>query len=75
MSLKHNHESAPVWELVGALQDEHQIPSQVSEQVMSWFGEIQHGRWAMNVDAVLKQVGIGILRNYKVHLNDKCSLS
>ena len=39
---------------------------EVSRQVMSWFGEVKEGKWAMDVDATVKEVGVGIFRAYKV---------
>jgi sister chromatid cohesion protein DCC1 len=66
VSLPHSYNSAPVEELAACLADEHEIPRQVSTQVMSWFGVVREGKWAMDVDAVLKQIGLGILRRHKV---------
>lgn len=60
------HTSVPVEDLCSALSDDHDIPRTVSTQVMSWFGEITEGRWKMNVEGVVKEVGLGILRNHRV---------
>lgn len=62
--MKHN--SVPVEDLISALADEHEIRRAVSEQVISWFGETKAGQWAMDVAGVVKEIGLGILRNYKV---------
>jgi sister chromatid cohesion protein DCC1 len=35
---------------------------------MSWFGEIKDGRWKMDVEAIVKEMGLGILRNYRVRI-------
>lgn len=48
------------------LAEEHEVPRSVSEQVVSWFGDVRDGLWAMDVDIVVKEVGLGILRNHKV---------
>lgn len=61
-----SHEAAPVDDLVSALVDEHDIPRQVSNQVMSWFGQVEKGTWKMDVDAVVAEIGLGIIRHYKV---------
>jgi sister chromatid cohesion protein DCC1 len=65
-SLSLSHHAAPVEELTSALADEHEIPRQISTQVMSWFGDVREGKWKMDVDDVVKEVGLGILRNHKV---------
>lgn len=33
---------------------------------MSWFGEITTGKWKVDVESVMKEVGLGILRQHKV---------
>jgi hypothetical protein len=74
VSLSLPHHAAPKAELVSTISDEHEISKEVCTQVMSWFGEIRGDKWAMDVDAVLTEVGLGILRNYKVAFSD-CPLS
>jgi hypothetical protein len=61
-----SHEAADVEMLTDALTNDHDIPSQVSCQIMTWFGELTEGKWEMDVNAVIKEVGLGILSNYKV---------
>lgn len=51
--------------LTGTLQREHDISRTVSLQVLRWFGELNAGMWKMNVDEVLSELGLGILRNHK----------
>jgi len=46
--------------------DEHEIPREVSGQVISWFGFVKEGLWEMDVNAVIAEIGLGILRHYKV---------
>jgi len=65
LSLSLPHSAAPIEELTSALADEHEIPRSVSTQVMSWFGRIYEGKWGMDVDAILKEVGLSILSDHK----------
>ena len=53
-------------EIADILTEEHAISRQVSQQVISWFGEVKGGRWKMDVNAVIKEVGLSILRDHKV---------
>jgi len=70
VSLSMKHTSAPVEGLLSALADDHEVSRAVSEQVMKWFGEIKDGKWAMDVPSIVKEVGLGILRNHRVrHLH------
>ncbi|KAF8974485.1 sister chromatid cohesion protein Dcc1 [Flammula alnicola] len=52
VSLSMKHTSVSVEELSSALADEHEVARGVSTQIMSWF-------------AVVKEVGLGILRNHR----------
>ena len=67
VSLQEKHNSASVRVLADTLQDEHDIRPQVTKQVMGWFGDADEHRWKMDVPSVLKQVGLGILRTYRVY--------
>lgn len=77
-----HHTSASVEALSTALAEGHEISRAVSTQIMSWFGEIQDGKWKMDVDAVVREVGLGVLRNHRVlfislliqYINNKCTL-
>ncbi|GJE95859.1 sister chromatid cohesion protein Dcc1 [Phanerochaete sordida] len=60
-----SHESAPEEELVSVLEHEHEVRRDVARQVMVWFGELRGGRWKMDVDATVKEVGLGILKAYR----------
>jgi len=66
VSLQEKYDSASVRILADTLQDEHDIRPQVTKQVMGWFGDVDEHRWRMDVPPVLKQVGLGILRTYRV---------
>lgn len=66
VSLQQVNDSASVKLLVGALQDDHDVRPQVTRQVMGWFGDVDAHQWKMDVPSVLKQVGMGILRVYRV---------
>jgi len=66
VSLQEAHDSASVKVLAAALQDEHDIRPQVTNQVMGWFGDVDEHCWRMDAPSVLKQVGLGILRTCRV---------
>lgn len=63
-------------ELTDQLQDDHAIPPDVANQICGWFGEVTYGDednrkvkgglWKMDVDAVVKEVGLGILVAHRV---------
>ncbi|KAF9534246.1 sister chromatid cohesion protein Dcc1 [Crepidotus variabilis] len=67
VSLSMKHDSASTERLLAELANEHEIPRAVSEQVMRWFGEIDtnSGKWTMNVNGIVKEVGLGILGDYR----------
>ncbi|KAF8135706.1 sister chromatid cohesion protein Dcc1 [Boletus edulis] len=65
ISLSLVHDAAPVDDLVSALADDHDISRGVSTQVMSWFGRIEENTWKMDVNAVVAEIGLGIIRHYK----------
>ncbi|OBZ67045.1 putative sister chromatid cohesion protein DCC1 [Grifola frondosa] len=65
VSLSLPHDAADIKELASALEDDHDIKKSVSTQVMGWFGQVSDGKWKMDVDDVVKGVGVGILRTYK----------
>lgn len=51
---------------MAALEEDHEIHRNVTKQVMQWFGQVESGYWKMDVDATVREVGIGILRSYRV---------
>ncbi|KAG2132008.1 sister chromatid cohesion protein Dcc1 [Suillus bovinus] len=65
ISLSLSHQAAAVEELVSVLADEHEIPRAVSNQVISWFGDVHEGLWKMDADAVIRELGVGILRHHR----------
>ncbi|KAF5344156.1 hypothetical protein D9758_008880 [Tetrapyrgos nigripes] len=65
VSLSLPHERAPVEELCTCLADQHEVPRVVSRQILSWFGSIQDGHWKMDVDNVIREAGLSLLRNRK----------
>lgn len=67
VSLSLPHIAVPVSTLLAALEDEHDIRRDVARQVMTWFGSIkdESGTWEMEVDAVVQEIGLGILRAYR----------
>ena len=66
VSLSLPRDAAAVEDLCAVLADEHEIPRAVSWQVMSWFGTTREGKWNMDANAVLKEMGVNILRHQKV---------
>ena len=66
VSLSMQHTSASVEALSAALAEGHEVSRAVSTQVMTWFGEIKDGKWKMDVNAVVREIGIGVLRNHEV---------
>ncbi|KAG6890540.1 hypothetical protein C0992_000800 [Termitomyces sp. T32_za158] len=65
VALSLSHESASVEAMSSSLADDHQVPRWLSTQIMSWFGEIKDGAWKMDVSALIKEVGLGILRHHR----------
>ncbi|KDQ53546.1 hypothetical protein JAAARDRAFT_197354 [Jaapia argillacea MUCL 33604] len=74
VSLSLPHSAAPVDELTITLLEEHEIRREVCRQVMLWFGQItperttgekKEEKWSMDVESVVKEIGLGILRNHK----------
>ena len=66
VSLSMQHTAASVEALSTSLAEDHEVSRAVSTQIMSWFGEIQDGKWKMDVNAIVREVGLGILRNHRV---------
>lgn len=68
ISLSQPHDAASVLELSRSLEFEHEVRREVTLQVMRWFGQVDDAdeRWKMDVEKVVRQVGLGILRQYKV---------
>jgi len=56
----------PVLQLVKRLEDEHQIPEEVTRYLIRWFGEVKEERWNVNREDVVRHVGLGMLTSYKV---------
>ena len=62
-----SYTAAPVEDLVLCLDEGHDINRKVTREVMSWFGHInEDGNWSMDVEGVIREVGLGILRSYRV---------
>ncbi|GBE81571.1 hypothetical protein SCP_0313000 [Sparassis crispa] len=65
VSLSLPHDAASAEELSAALEDRHEIKREVTMQVMAWFGDVTDKKWKMDVAAVVKEVGLGVLRAFK----------
>ncbi|KAJ7498832.1 sister chromatid cohesion protein Dcc1 [Mycena latifolia] len=57
--------AVPEEDIAATLADENEISRAVSTQVMEWFGEVHEGAWTMDVEAVVREIGLGILRQHK----------
>jgi hypothetical protein len=57
---------APAGELARTLEAEHGVRREVATQVMAWFGGVEGDVWSVDVDAVVREVGLGVLRTYQV---------
>ena len=62
------HNAASILELYRSFEFEHEVRREVTLQVMRWFGQVDvtDERWKTDVEKVVRQVGLGILRQYKV---------
>ncbi|KAF8205052.1 sister chromatid cohesion protein Dcc1 [Pholiota molesta] len=65
ISLSMKYTSVSVEQLSSVLADGHEVPRAVSTQIMAWFGELKDGRWKMDVGSVVRELGLGILRNHR----------
>jgi sister chromatid cohesion protein DCC1 len=67
VSLSLPHNAASVLELSRSLEFEHEVRRSVTSQVMGRFGQVDDAdeRWKMEVEKVVRQLGVGILRQYK----------
>ncbi|KAH9858570.1 sister chromatid cohesion protein Dcc1 [Lenzites betulinus] len=63
------HTDAPLTSLLVALEEDHEVRRDVTHQILGWFGRVDEGElgstWEMDVAAVVREVGLGILRTYK----------
>ena len=70
VSLSHPHNAASALEpeLSPSLECEHEVRREVTLQVKHCFGQVDDsdGRWEMDGEKVVRQVGLGILRQYKI---------
>ncbi|KAL1694503.1 sister chromatid cohesion protein Dcc1 [Schizophyllum commune] len=64
-------DAAPIETLTNALADADDVPRAVSGQVLGWFGAIAEGKWAMDARAVVREIGLGILREHRVALLER----
>lgn len=59
-------DNVPVERLCDKLSNEHEIPRGISTQVMAWFGEFDNGKWKLEPQALVRELGLGLLRKNKV---------
>ena len=74
VALSQPHDAASVLELSSALESEHDVRREVTLQIMQWFGDVGGAKgeqlWNMDGSGVVRQIGLGLLRNHKVcHLS------
>ncbi|KAJ8086718.1 Ctf8p and Ctf18p associating protein [Marasmius tenuissimus] len=60
-----DYRAISVEKLSTILMENHEVPSLISIQVMSWFGNIEEGNWRMNVQSVIKEAGLTVLKSHK----------
>ncbi|KAK2466266.1 hypothetical protein APHAL10511_001908 [Amanita phalloides] len=63
LSLPYN--AAPVDELVSALAIDYEVVPPVTNHVLSWFGQVDNGKWNMDITAIVKEIGLNLLREHK----------
>ncbi|EKM80114.1 hypothetical protein AGABI1DRAFT_91394 [Agaricus bisporus var. burnettii JB137-S8] len=66
-SLSLRSDNIPLDDLVSSLAQDHEVPRAVSMQLLAWFGDVDEaqGSWTMDVQAVVKEVGIGLMRHHR----------
>ncbi|VDB96177.1 unnamed protein product [Peniophora sp. CBMAI 1063] len=69
VALSQPHDAASVVELASALESEHDVRREVTVQIMQWFGDVSGAKgeqlWSMDVSGVVRQIGLGLLRNHR----------
>jgi sister chromatid cohesion protein DCC1 len=65
-----SHNCVSLYLLYDSLSDGHEVPHEVTTQIVEWFGEVdrKRGTWKVDVDAVVKYVGLGVLSEHKVSI-------
>ncbi|KZW00287.1 hypothetical protein EXIGLDRAFT_667661 [Exidia glandulosa HHB12029] len=61
---KMSPDAALIDELVLALQ-EHDVPREVTTQILPWFGTVEGNKWKVNVAIVAQEIGVSILQTYQ----------
>ncbi|TDL26230.1 hypothetical protein BD410DRAFT_572988 [Rickenella mellea] len=75
VSLSQSPDAASAVDLADALENDHEIRRDISMQVMSWFGELSSEavksamKWKADIEAIVRQVGLGILRAHSEPLS------
>ncbi|PCH43473.1 hypothetical protein WOLCODRAFT_121994 [Wolfiporia cocos MD-104 SS10] len=65
VSLSLSHDAVPADTLESALEGGHDVRRDVARQVMGWFGILANGMWKMDAQAIVREVGLGILRPHR----------
>lgn len=58
----------PASKLVDILHSDHEVPPDVSKQVLKWFGELNEDLWTMDEMKAIRQTGLGILKQKSVRV-------
>ena len=69
VSQSHSLEAALVEPLTSTLVSDHDVPRTVAVQVMEWFGDIRDGRWKVNLQGIMKQIGLTTLQSHKASIS------
>jgi sister chromatid cohesion protein DCC1 len=62
------HGAVRLFILFDSLSAEHEIPQEITKQVVDWFGVVDSakGTWKVDVEAIVKHIGLSILSGHKV---------
>lgn len=60
-------------DLADSLANDDSIPREVSRQIFEWFGtNLGQGKWKLEVEEVVKEIGKAVLNGGKVSPHDAC---
>lgn len=65
VSLSLPHDAAPVDELSSILANDHEVSQTVTKQIIAWFGEVEDDKWKIDVQAVVREMGLNLLREHR----------
>ncbi|PFH52789.1 hypothetical protein AMATHDRAFT_139314 [Amanita thiersii Skay4041] len=65
VSLSLSHDAVSINELGLTLAEQHDVPQAVTTQVMAWFGTIDGDKCRLDLTAIVREIGLDILRNHR----------